>query len=198
MRQFCSLYIKDIEHFAETMSDDVLAPTALQECTARLQIVPAGHDHTYLVSEQRSGARLILVDREPSLLDTDSIFSDHRQAGVTAVNHMLKIDHRRIAYLGDRTTVSTAPQRFDGCRHALGLAHIEYANELVHHPGPSEVAAIAATEQVLSLPDPPTELFTRQNLIIIGAVRALRTLGLEDGVAEACPPAQPLPESSSA
>ncbi|WP_369188747.1 LacI family DNA-binding transcriptional regulator [Streptomyces sp. R08] len=148
-----------------------------------LVIVPAGHDHSYLISEQRSGTCLVFVDREPSLLDADSVVSDNRQGAITAVDHLLKAGHRRIAYLGDRATISTAAQRFDGYRHALELAHIAYDDELVHHAGASEAAAIAASERVLSLPDPATALFTSQNLVTIGAVRALRTLGLERSVA---------------
>jgi LacI family transcriptional regulator len=148
-----------------------------------LVIVPAGQDHSYLISEQRSGTCMVFVDREPSLLDADAVVSDNRRGAITAVNHLLKAGHRRIAYLGDRASISTAAQRFEGYRHALEIAHIECDDEIVHHVGASEKAAIAATEQVLSLPDPPTALFTSQNLVTIGAVRALRALGLQDTVA---------------
>jgi LacI family transcriptional regulator len=46
-------------------------------------------------------------------------------------------------------------------------------------------SSIAAAEvwALLSLPDPPTAIFTGQNLITIGAARALRQLGLEHRVA---------------
>jgi LacI family transcriptional regulator len=148
-----------------------------------LVIVPAGRDHSYLISEQRSGTCMVFVDRAPSLLDADAVVSDNRQGAITGVNHLLKAGHRRIAYLGDRETISTAIQRFDGYRHALELAHIAYDDEIVHHAGASEEAAIAATERVLSLPDPPTALFTSQNLVTVGAVRALRALDLQHTVA---------------
>jgi LacI family transcriptional regulator len=148
-----------------------------------LAIVPAGRDHSYLLSEQRSGTCLVFVDREPSLLDADAVVSDNRQGAITAVNHLLKAGHRRIAYLGDRATISTAAQRFDGYRHALELAHIGFDDEIVHQGGASEQEAIAATEHVLSLPDPPTAIFTSQNLVTIGASRALRALRLQHTVA---------------
>lgn len=148
-----------------------------------LAIVPAGRDHSYLISEQRSGTCLVFVDREPSLLDADAVVSDNRQGALTAVRHLLAAGHRRIAYLGDRATISTAAQRFDGYRHALELAHIELDEDIVRQGGASEEAAIAATEQVLSLPHPPTAIFTSQNLVTIGASRALRTLGLQNTVA---------------
>jgi LacI family transcriptional regulator len=44
-------------------------------------------------------------------------------------------------------------------------------------------AAESATRELLALPDPPTALFTGQNLVTIGAVRALRTLGAQHRVA---------------
>jgi LacI family transcriptional regulator len=148
-----------------------------------LVIVPAGRDHSYLISEQRSGTCMVFVDRTPSLLDADAVISENRQGAVTAVNHLLKAGHRRIAYLGDRASISTAAQRFDGYRHALELAHIGFDDEIVRHTGASEEGAIAATEHVLALPDPPTALFTSQNLVTIGAVRTLRALGLQRTVA---------------
>ena len=148
-----------------------------------LVIVPAGRDHSYLISEQRSGTRMVFVDREAGLLDADAVVSDNRQGAVTAVNHLLKAGHRRIAYLGDRASIPTAAQRFDGYRHALEVAHIAYDDEIARHAEASEQAAVAATEQLLSLPNPPTALFTSQNLVTIGAVRALRALGLQDTVA---------------
>ncbi|WNM35856.1 LacI family DNA-binding transcriptional regulator [Streptomyces sp. Li-HN-5-11] len=148
-----------------------------------LVIVPAGRDHSYLISEQRSGTRMVFVDREAGLLDADAVVSDNRQGAVTAVNHLLEAGHRRIAYLGDRASIPTAAQRFDGYRHALEVAHIAYDDEIARHAEASEQAAVTATEQLLSLPDPPTALFTSQNMVTIGAVRALRALGLQDTVA---------------
>lgn len=148
-----------------------------------LVIVPAGRDHSYLISEQRSGTCVVFVDREPRLLDADAVVCDNRQGAVTAVRHLLAAGHRRIAYLGDRASIHTAAQRFDGYRHALELARIECDEEIVCQTGASEETAIAATERLLALPDPPTALFTSQNLVTIGASRALRNLGRQNTVA---------------
>jgi LacI family transcriptional regulator len=148
-----------------------------------LVIVPAGSDHSYLISEQRSGTCLVFVDREPSLLAADAVISDNRQGAINAVNHLLATGHRRIAYLGDRRAISTAAQRFSGYRHALELAHIPLDLDIVRQEWATQESAIDATQQVMGLPDPPTALFTSQNLVTIGASRALRALGLHDRVA---------------
>jgi LacI family transcriptional regulator len=43
--------------------------------------------------------------------------------------------------------------------------------------------AAAAVDELLALPDPPTALFTGQNLLTIGGVHALRRAGLDRRVA---------------
>jgi LacI family transcriptional regulator len=148
-----------------------------------LVIVPAGRDHSYLISEQRAGTCLVFVDREPRLLDADAVVSDNRLGAVTAVRHLLAGGHRRIAYLGDRASIPTAVQRFDGYRHALELAQIETDDRIVRHDLVTVEEAIEATRRLLALPDPPTALFTSQNLVTIGASRALRELGVQDRIA---------------
>jgi LacI family transcriptional regulator, galactose operon repressor len=148
-----------------------------------LVIVPAAHDHSYLVREQRAGTRLVFVDREPRFLDADAVVADNRQGAINAANHLLERGHRRIAYLGDRLSITTAAQRFDGYRHALEFARIPVDPQIVRHETGAVDAAIKATHELLRLPDPPTALFTSQNLVTIGASRALRELGFQDRVA---------------
>jgi LacI family transcriptional regulator len=148
-----------------------------------LVIVPAGHDHSYLSDERNAGTRLVFLDREPRLLNADAVVSDNHRGAVTALRHLLDQGHTRIAFLGDRPTISTAAQRLAGFRHALEVAHVEVDEQLVRAGLASVEAAMAATEELLALADPPTALFTSQNLGTIGAARVLRTLGRQDEVA---------------
>jgi LacI family transcriptional regulator len=148
-----------------------------------LLIVPAGPDHSYLLRERMSGTCLVFVDREPRLLAADAVVSDNRGGAITAVNHLLATGHCRIGYLGDRLSIATAAQRFEGYRHALELAHIALDERIIWHEASSEEAAIEATASMLRLAEPPTALFTGQNLVTIGASRALRASGLQDAVA---------------
>jgi LacI family transcriptional regulator len=148
-----------------------------------LVIVPAGQDHSYLSDERNAGTCLVFLDRGPKLLHADAVVSDNHRGSVNAVNHLLEQGHRRIAFLGDRPTISTAAHRLAGYRHALEVAHIPVDEQLVRDGLSSVDAAVAATNELLSLADPPTALFTSQNLATIGAARVLRTAGLQDVVA---------------
>lgn len=148
-----------------------------------LLIVPAARDHSYLLKERAAGTCMVFVDREPRLLDSDAVVSDNRTGAINAVNHLLAAGHRRIAYLGDQLSIATAAQRFDGYRYALELARVTVDEQIIWHEASSEETAIETTTRMLRLADPPTALFTGQNLITIDACRALRALDLQDKVA---------------
>ncbi len=160
-----------------------LAGAFLDRRVDGLLIVPAGQDHSYLQRDRQAGTCLVFVDREPRLLDADAVVSDNRAGAISAVTHLLAAGHRRIGYLGDRLSVATAAQRYEGYARALELARIALDERIVWHQASSEEAAIEATTRMMGLPEPPTALFTGQNLLTIGACRALRALGLENTVA---------------
>jgi LacI family transcriptional regulator len=145
-------------------------------------VVPAGSDHTYLYEEQRAGTALVFVDRPAAHLDADSVVSNNVGGSVEAVEHLLAHGHRRIAFLGDLLSISTAAERLEGYTQALDRAGIN-DGALIRTGLRDSEAAVGAVEELLALPDPPTALFTSQNLLTIGGVRALRRAGLERQIA---------------
>src|SRR5947199_3708920 len=82
-------------------------------------VVPASHDHSYLYDEKRAGTALVFVDRPAGHLDADTVGSDNLGGAQQAVDHLLAAGHRRIAFLGDLLSISTAEQRLDGYNRAL-------------------------------------------------------------------------------
>ena len=63
---------------------------------------------TCLYEEQRAGTALVFVDRPAGHLDADSVVSNNVGGSVEAVEHLLAHGHRRIAFLGDLLSISTA------------------------------------------------------------------------------------------
>ena len=148
-----------------------------------LVIVPAASDQSYLLAERQRGTSIVFLDREPRFLQADAVVSDNRGGAVSAVDHLRSFGHRRIAYLGDSQAIVTAAQRFDGYRHALERAGLAADPLHVRHDLRTVDDAALATAEILRLPVPPTALFTSQNLVTIGALKAVRQAGLQDTVA---------------
>jgi LacI family transcriptional regulator len=142
-------------------------------------VVPASLDHTYLYVEQRAGTALVFVDRPARHLDADNVASNNLGGSVEAVEHLLAHGHRRIGFLGDLPSISTAQERLQGYTQALERAGIGRDSELIRTGLRDPETAASAVEALLALMDPPTALFTSQNLLTIGGIRALKRAGLE-------------------
>jgi LacI family transcriptional regulator len=148
-----------------------------------LVIMPCSSDQSYLLRDRQTGMALVFVDRPPSFIDADAILTDNAVGARTAVEHLLAAGHRRIAFLGDRPSVYTAAERRRGYREALAEAGIDADPALEQLGLLDSAAAERAARSLLLAANPPTALFSGQNLITIGAVRALRARGLQHAVA---------------
>jgi LacI family transcriptional regulator len=148
-----------------------------------LIIAPASDDQSYLESEVRAGTVIVCIDREAVRLPVDSVLTTNTTGSMAGVRHLIEAGHRRIAFLGDRRTIVTAQQRFDGYADALTASGIPLDDAIVRHDLSEGALADGATTALLTGPNPPTALFTAQNLVTIGAARALRRLGREHEVA---------------
>jgi LacI family transcriptional regulator len=158
--------------------------------------VPASSDHRYLVAEQEAGTAVVFVDRTPTPLIGDTVVTDNREAAAKGVEHLIASGHRRIAYLGDSESLMTARDRYAGYRDALTriprtLTDADSPAPVTSTPDPGLVihglrtpeAADAAVTKLLSRKNPPTALFTSQNLVTIGVVEALHRMGEHKSVA---------------
>jgi LacI family transcriptional regulator len=148
-----------------------------------LILVPSGTDQSYLQRERRAGTGIVFVDRPPRLFDADAVLSDNAAGARLAVAHLVAAGHRRIAFLGDRPEIYTAAERLRGYREAIAAAGLPYDERIVMGEILSTTGGYAAARELWSAPEPPTALFSSQNLITIGAVRALAELGLHGRVA---------------
>jgi LacI family transcriptional regulator len=148
-----------------------------------LILMPAGENQAYLSSELRAGTAIVCVDRTAVDLAVDSVIATNVTGAAEGVRHLIAGGHRRIAFLGDRPTIATARQRYAGYCDALRAAGLPQDADLVVHELSGASTADGATTSLLARADPPSALLTAQNLITVGALRALRRLGLSTRVA---------------
>jgi len=139
-----------------------------------LVLMPATHVQDYLADELRSGLPVVFVDRAPHGIDADSVTVDNRGGAASGTAHLIDQGHRRIAYLGDLSTIETAAARLAGFRQAHDAAGLVVDPRLEVSGLRSDEAARDAVSALLSLDEPPTALFAARNSLAIGAVQALR------------------------
>jgi LacI family transcriptional regulator len=174
--------------FSASLDEDPARERALaREFGARhadgLIIAPAGDDQSHLAAELRTGTAIVCVDREARNLPVDSVVTTNALGAAEAVRHLAAAGHRRIAFLGDRPTIATARQRLEGYRDALRELGLPLDPTLIVSDLRSPTLADGAVTALLGRPDPPTALFTAQNLITLAALRTLHELELQHTVA---------------
>jgi LacI family transcriptional regulator len=127
---------------------------------------------------QEAGLPLVLID-PINLVEgpVASVGATNWRGGVTAVQHLLQLGHRRIAMLrGYDCLVDDA--RYHGYTAALAEAGIALDPSLIERADFRFEPAVAAAEKILRLPNRPTGVFASNDLEALGVIEAARRLGL--------------------
>ncbi|MEP6649468.1 MAG: LacI family DNA-binding transcriptional regulator [Lapillicoccus sp.] len=148
-----------------------------------LILMPSTRDQSYLASEVRAGLPTVFVDRPPRGIDSDSVLVDNRRGAREAVTHLISYGHTRVAALVDLTSIPTAAARLKGFEVAMKAAGLRPDPELVVTDLRTAEEAQEALVAMMARLDPPTAVFACRNILSIGAIRALRGLGVSQKVA---------------
>jgi DNA-binding LacI/PurR family transcriptional regulator len=135
-----------------------------------LIVVPTAGSHRFLAGHIARGTKVVCVDRPASGLAVDTVLVDNRPAAQQAVRYLLERGHRRIGYLGDNKDIWPIRERYDGYLAALGEFGVSPDPALVRHGLRSRPAATAAAAELAALRDPPTALFTTNDLTTMGVI----------------------------
>jgi LacI family transcriptional regulator len=167
----------------DAVREDQLIRTMASRRVDGLIIVPNSASAAGLQQFQNLRRPAVCVDRPATIPNVDSVVADNRGGARMAIQHLAAHGHRRIAFLGDQELIWTAAERYLGYVEALALEGLTLERQLVRQNLRSIIAAEQATLALLDADTPPSALFTGQNLITIGALRALQQRGLQQRVA---------------
>jgi LacI family transcriptional regulator len=110
------------------------------------------------------------------------ISPDNRHGGYVAAQHLLELEHRRVAYVGDEFPdvygFPTGELRYEGYRSALNDYGVPYRSEYVCLGVHGEETAHKLTQHLLALPEPPTAIFAMSDIQAVGCILAIREAGL--------------------
>ncbi len=174
--------------FAASSADDPQRERELVDAFTRrrvdgLILTTTGNDQSYLQAERDRGMPLVFIDRRPIGVRGDAVLANNREAAAEATAHLLAHGHRRIAYFGDDPSIATARERREGYLDALASGGIAADRQLQVEGLRSAVAACQAVHRLLADSAPPTAVFAAQNVVTIGAIRALHQLGQQRRIA---------------
>jgi LacI family transcriptional regulator len=146
-------------------------------CDGLVIVLPNNAD-SYLEVLEREQAPVVLLNFDARPIDLPVIVGDNRAGGRMAVEHLLALGHRRIAFIAGTSATGQSTARQQGYADALEAAGIAVDPGLLEGAGFEQRYAIPATERLLALPDPPTAIFAANDQMAIGAIEAIGARGL--------------------
>src|SRR6266581_3301854 len=138
-----------------------------------LIVVPVGGNHRFLRTQLAAGTKVVCVDRPAENLKVDTVVVDNRNGAHRAIAHLLSHGHRRIGYLGDRRKIWTLQERYAGFADAFADIGLEPDPVLIRHGLRSRADAANAAASLMRDAEPPTAIFTTNDLITMGAIQGL-------------------------
>jgi DNA-binding LacI/PurR family transcriptional regulator len=167
-------------NFAQDKSKEKLYLDMLRsESIDGLVVAPFNEDDSEVKTLLRRGLPVVCVDRGLSNVDVDLIVVDNYKGAYEAVEHLIKNGHKRIAYIGGLYSIPTSRQRKEGYVNALRDHGIDNDEDLIKFGDSKHESGKRLAAALLDLPQPPTALFTGNNLITLGALETIHTRDLQ-------------------
>lgn len=143
-----------------------------------LIVATARRRHPLLVESARSGVPLVLVNRVVDDHRLPSVSVDDPLGARQSVAHLVSLGHRRIAHVAGPQQLSTGHGRYRGFVGGLEACDIEPdARLVVFADSFSEAEGFRRTEQLLASTRGVTAIVAGNDMLALGALRALAVAG---------------------
>jgi len=146
--------------------DGIILPPINEQDAAVLQLVA-------------SGLPIVTVDRSLAYSAMDKVEVDNRRGAYEAVEHLVKLGHKRIGLIAGLPKVSTSRERQQGYEDALASHKLPLRPEYVRTGDYKQASGRMLAEELLALAAPPTALFAANNLMAVGALEAIHARRLK-------------------
>lgn len=115
----------------------------------------------------------VLVDREIPSAEADLIRTDHESGAWQAANHLTELGHRRIACITGPLDIQNTTYRLKGYEKALTDAGIPVDTDLIVTGDWNYDSGYQLARELLDRAAPPTAIFAFNDIMAVGAMRAI-------------------------
>jgi LacI family transcriptional regulator len=149
-----------------------------QLCAGLVLLLPNAADG-YLAVVERQSLPCVFVGFDARPVNLPVVVVENRAGARTAVEHLLSLGHRRIAFIGGTAGTGQGAERLKGYHDALRAAGVTADPALAVDGNFSQTGGYAAAEKLLSLDTPPTAIFAANDETGFGAIDAIHSRGLK-------------------
>uniref|UniRef100_A0A7C3MQG0 LacI family transcriptional regulator n=1 Tax=Dictyoglomus thermophilum TaxID=14 RepID=A0A7C3MQG0_DICTH len=122
---------------------------------------------------------IVLVDRKIEGLDEDVVLVDNVKGTYDAINYLISLGHKRIGIITGPLDTTTGYERLEGYLKALEDNNIKKDNNLIYEGDFKEKGGYEGTSYLLNLKNPPTAIFSSNNLMVLGSLKRITEIGVK-------------------
>lgn len=119
---------------------------------------------------------IVLIDRIPLGFAGDAVMTDNFSAAYDGTRHLIELGHRQIAIITGQLNLSNGLDRLDGFRKALQEEHLALPDKYLQRGDFQLESGYQCGLELMRLPMPPTAIFSCNNRMTLGLMRALGEL----------------------
>jgi len=145
--------------------------TLYQHRAAGIIIVSPGDMTDELQAYLDKGYPIVVVDRPLPRVAADMVVSDNYGGARMAVQHLVELGHKRIAFIINQEPLETVKSRWQGAQDAMSEAGLPIDPDLIYHQGDFlPDSGYKAAHQFLRLSTPPSAIFAFNDLMAFGVL----------------------------
>lgn len=142
-------------------------------------LAPAAAQSPGLVDLVAGRIPAVLLDRPVPGAHVDLVTGDNREGGALTARHLVALGHRRLGLIAGPENLASAAERREGFLDAARAAGAETKPEWQASGNFQLLAGYEAMMRILSVPERPTAVACANDLMALGALRALRVAGVK-------------------
>jgi len=132
---------------------------------------------TYIKELSDRGCPVALINS--TLPGAQTVLADNVNGTIAAIEHLARLGHKRVGFIKGLDVVTTGVDRTEGFYRARDRFHLDSDQELVAFGNFSEDSGYEAMKALLSIKKRPTAVFTTNDMMAVGALRAIAEAGLK-------------------
>jgi LacI family transcriptional regulator len=169
---------------AETLDDEEMERRVLETLLSQgVTALIYATNHTRKVELpkmlQQVEVPVVLLNCYTDTYEFPAVVPSEIAAGIRGTDHLLKAGHQRIAMITGELWMEGAAGRLAGYRQSLATADIQFDSELVRLGNWQVDSGYNHTKALMKIDNPPTAIFCSSDRMAVGAIEALKELGLK-------------------
>lgn len=149
----------------------LLAELFAEMDTPRQGLILIGRCNPQVVKELKKYYKnIVSINRNSTNYEIDEVLCDGRKIAAAALEHLIALGHRRIAYVGK----CHHEARYQGYLDVMHQHGIEYYPEYVIEMNQTERKGVETMQHFLQMDEPPTGIYCANDITAVGMLKCLK------------------------